>query len=212
MNTNSPVLDINGVEITPGCIAGFPEGYQGNKSAQGLVILSHCEDREDGYTVPVYFFPECERYNLRVYSDSADDWKRRFSEQRNRGESRFLFEDENWRNCPFVVFFKPDEIRVDKFWSLETLVQRYFPSYHHTCFCLPKGVERDPSLYQCFLEGCTNTASTMFLYNFWGSVYPMHICKKCQDEKFRGRDRIAGESMPKLKRPFMLADGTPVQK
>ncbi len=209
MNTLGPVLDINGIEIVTGSIVGFTEDYPYNKETQGVVILPHSEIEGEGYTVPVYFFPEYE-YNQHHYSKEGEEWKEKFSDKRNSVEIYFLFENENWKQCPFVTFFQPSVIRVDHFWSVETLVNRYFKDFHHTYYTLPKGVERDPSLYQCFIKGCSNQASTMFLYNFWGLVYPMHICKNCMDSKFNGKDRTAGESIPELNRPFKLLDGTSV--
>lgn len=209
MNTTSSVLDVNGVEIVIGSIVGFLEEDFFNKEPQGIVILPYSEFEGDEYTVPVYFFPEHDQYNHH-YSQEGEKWKKKFSDKRKSGEIDFLFEDDNWKQCPFVEFFKPTNIRVDQFWSVRTLAKRYFNRFHHTVYSLPKGVERYPSLYQCFLEGCSNQASTMFLYNYWGSVYPMHICAECMDSKFDGKDRIAGESMPELNRPFKLLDGTPV--
>lgn len=87
--------------------------------------------------------------------------------------------------------------------------ERYFPNFHHSVFTV-KNITNNPTLYQCFLKECINPASIMFLYNYWGSVFPIHICNECQEKEFDGQLAISGESSPELKHPFLYTDGTPV--
>ena len=175
---------------------------------KGLVVEPNSDLEGDGYCVAAYFYREIDStrfwYRNRQNTIDIKVWDNRYTKNDKMGETDFLFKNDAWKKSPRVVFFKPEELIVQPSWDILVLAQRLFKDYHHNVVLLAEGYPTDPKAYMCWIEGCQNQASDITLYNYWGSVYPHFVCKTC----FPKVNGWCGECMPRVKKTFLLADGS----
>lgn len=102
---------------------------------------------------------------------------------------------ENYRTCPRVLCFKPDELMVIPQFSLETLANRRFPDrWHHARSIRAPLV---PNMFKCHLADCKSglMATERSLFNFWGTVIDYYTCIECHQKI----DGMAGDLVPKTR-------------
>lgn len=150
--------------------------------------------------VAVFFDREVPYTRFDVTPFDLDGWDRKYFEKMKSGNYEFLLEDSVFKGCPRIVIFEAQHFSVEDSWDVSVLAERMFPRLHHTVYDWPKGVTGQSSLYICFLKDCDNPASKVALYNFVGSVYPLHTCNSC----FVKVNGMCGECFPELKNPLVV--------
>jgi hypothetical protein len=208
MNTIQKTLDAKGNQIISGTIVGMSDDDDGPgpwSPFQGLVVAPFSNIEGEEYTIAVFFDTEVNSSHFNFSYGEISDWDTKHKKNLATGDMSFLLEDSVWRNCPRVRFFRHDELVIQEAWSIKTLAERIFKNRYHT-LCSFKGISLISSNYQCFLDGCNYKATRMALYNVWGSVYPMHVCGNC----FSKTNGFCGDELPRLKKTFLLADGSPL--
>ena len=203
------IVDANCNPLVRGSIVGVSD--TGHWSPfQGLVLDQFSDIEDDGYCVAVFFNLEVS-FTYFNYWGSADkergittifEWDQQYGKQCKDGDIDFLFINDEWKKCPRVRFFRPNELVVQTEWELKYLVNRVF---RHNChhYCL-SAYDLKPSLYLCWLEGCKNTASKIALFNVWGTVYPICVCEDC----FPKTNGWLGDDLPRIKEPILLVDSS----
>lgn len=199
------VVDFKGQPINRGAIVGM-SGDGPWSRFQGLVVSPYSEVEGGVYSVAVFFGTEVSpsHFSFPKY-EAVAIWDHENRKVLATGNLTFLLSETIWLGCPRVVFFRPEELVVQDNWKIDTLAGRVFGGNYHTIYSWPKGVTAISADYMCFRKECSTRATRVALWNVWGSVYPMHVCEGC----FPETNGWCGESLPELKKPFLLADGTP---
>lgn len=134
---------------------------------QGVVVdLESDLDPEDG-PVAVFFDQEVPPYLFTNQRD-LEKWK---------GE---IPTHENYRNCPRVVCFLPEDLRAESRFSNETLAHRLFGRLWHS-WAAPKDPMTETT--ECMFDGCSSCATEHTLLNFWGTVYVVYACGEHHKER-----------------------------
>jgi hypothetical protein len=205
MNTQKEIFDSKDRLVTQGAIVGMSDNYGPLSEFQGLVVSPYSEIESDGYCVAVFFGTEVcpSRFNFSFHEVNA--WDRQYQKEMRSGEFSFLFADAVWQKCPRIIFFRPNELVIQDRWKIQTLAERLFKDRYHCVYGFPKGITETSADYMCFRKECKNKATRLALWNVWGSVYPIHVCEDC----FPKTNCWCGDSLPDLKKPFLLANGEP---
>lgn len=222
MSTTTPdlpragaVLDADGKPISSKCIVQIinPESILSGR--QGIVMDPYSAIVGDGFCVAVFlnlevdqhhfFFQSRSRVNDQI--ESIRSWDHKFGQQCIEGDIEFLFQNDQWKKCPRILHFRPQDLAIRKYWSVKVLADRVFRDYHHyEPYLIGPEYPQDPCAYKCWIEGCGQPGSRIALYNFWGSILTYCTCDQC----FKGIHGYRGESEPKCKKQILFADGTPV--
>jgi hypothetical protein len=204
------VFDATGIEIQPLSIVGMSDRSGQWSPHRGLVVEPNSTIENDGYCVAVYFYREVGSTRFwnrdRRRTMPIEAWDARYGKNDAMSETSFLLKDDAWKKSPRVVFFKPRELIVQPTWDIAVLAERMFKNYHHSVFRLSEGLPQDPKAYMCWIKECQNPATSIALYNFWGSVYPFFVCEQCRS-KVNG---MCGECLPDAKNPHRTPDGSPI--
>jgi len=178
-------------------------------SYQGLVIDPQFAIRNGELRVAVFFFPEVESFNFRFHRRGVmliDEWDENYSDQCRNGYVDFLFINDDWKRCPRVVFFRPEELVVQYEWHIKKLARRLFLETHRSVCGFSDFLPKNPSLHMCHLRDCGAQATKIALFCVSGSVYPAYVCDICFSE-------INGMRMgdfPACKIPLLSFDGKPM--
>jgi len=205
MSDTTPVLDSKGNQIVSGSIV-VAERHLFWSSFQGKVITPHSDIEDSGHTVAVFFNRDVKSSHFSYSHSVVVDWDERYKEHLDADDLTFLLEGDLLKTCPRAVFFKPEQLVVQEFWSLDTLVKRVFGDRWHTRFNLPKGVSMRSSDYECFIAQCDSRATQIALINVHGSIFPMHVCSNCFS-RFNG---MCSDDLPEIKVPTAIAQGGPL--
>lgn len=203
----SPILDAQGHPITRGAIVGMSEPYGNWSRFQGVVVEPNSNIEDDGYCVAVFFNLEVGAGHFNNFSDrkkpTVSQWDKTYGGIARKGYISFLFEDDAWKNCPRIIFFRPTELKVEEEWNLTSLADRFFKDSYHTIFSLKKELLRPITEYMCWHEDCRKPATKIALCNTWGSINQYYVCNDCYPQ-------IHGmcSDMVRTKRPLLLRDGT----
>ncbi|MFA5934302.1 MAG: hypothetical protein WC827_00220 [Candidatus Paceibacterota bacterium] len=200
------IVDANGKTINRGSVVGMSDNYGPWSQFQGLVLVPYSEIEDDGYCVAVFFGTDVCPSRFNSPSHEVLIWDQQHQKDLVTDDPTFFFVDDIWKKCPRVVFFQPNELIVQESWNIKTLAERVFKDKYHTLYSLPKGVTLVSTDYLCFQNECLAIATRVSLWNVWGSVYPMHVCENC----FSKTNGWCGDSLPEMKRKFLLANGSPV--
>lgn len=203
---NSDIKDSVGTTILPLSIVEITERQYPYHEFQGMVVAPHSPLEGDGYTVAVYFFTEVHHHHFNYRERgtlSLAEWDEKFTQDNKQGNGEFLLKDDMWKQSPRIVFFKPKELLVQKCWNVKTLAKRFFPRTCRTINDFKEGLPRDPTAYTCFIEKCDQPASEIAVYNVWGSVFPLYVCRTCMTQV----NGTCGDDTPSIKRPFLSRDG-----
>ncbi len=139
---------------------------------QGIVIdMASDKQPEDG-PVAVYFDAEVPDHEF-------------YQPGERSGWSGGVPNKENHRACCRVICFRPDELRRDAEFPIETLVQRKFGSNWARISSWKFPLR--PGTHDCQFESCkTGQPATMLtLVNVWGTVCTVYSCESCH-EKWHG--------------------------
>lgn len=201
------IVDTNGVQIIPLSIVKMSDPHGNWSTHHGLVVEPNSDIEDDGYCVAVYFYREVCSSTFwgrdRIMTVSIDDWDNAYGKNDKKSETDFLFVNSLWKRSPRVVFFRPEELIVIPSWDTITLAKRLFKDRYHTIFSLSDRLPQTPGAYMCFLKDCRNPATDLALFNVWGSVYPLFVCKTCK-EKIHG---FCADDLPERKNPYLTPDG-----
>jgi hypothetical protein len=137
---------------------------------QGLVLdVRSGHEPEDG-SIAVFFNKEVEPEKFSNWID-VREW---------RGKDPT---PKDYKNCPRVVCFLPNELRVEQRWSSKTLMGRTFGSGLHArwhSFSHPKR-PLVPNVHLCHLQDCPSGlhATQSAFINVWGTVIEVYVCEPC---------------------------------
>jgi hypothetical protein len=203
MSDTTPVLDSQGNQIVIWSIV-VAENDLCRASFEGVAIATNSDISGNGRTVAVFYHREVEARHLGYTHLVVADWDERYKAYLEADDLSFLLDGDLLRSCPRVIFFRPEELTVREFWSLQTLADRTFSrDDYHMLFDLPAGISMESSEYECFMVGCNSRASKIALLNFYGSIFPMHVCRDCFT---RVNGKIC-DCFPKFKVPTVVARG-----
>ena len=181
--------------------------YQG---LQGLVVNPDSDIEGEGYSVAVFF-------NLEVSSSKfclpdkgvvpIKEWDEEYGDQCRREEVDFLFEEDAWKQCSRIIFFRPEELIVQNEWKIQNLARRVFPKeIVRTVYVFSDYLPKNPNLHMCHIRECGAQARKTALFNFQGSVHPIHVCEDC----FSKTNGMSGDALPLSKVPLLSFDGKPM--
>lgn len=220
-NTAIQVLDSVGNQILAGSIVKMADPHGSWSSYQALVVSPYSELEGEGYTVPVFFNREvcASNFSYSAYGAKFGDkealilpvgqWDSLHTASCAKGEIDFLLKEENWKVCPRIRFFKPEELIVIQRWDLEVLCKRIFQRMWHTLYGLPFGGKFQAEEYQCWFEGCVEPAlAEAALGNCWGTVSVYCLCKTHHKE-VHGK---CSDGFSPMKQSLFLADGRPLSR
>lgn len=171
---------------------------------QGLVTneCTYHDSRE--YTVAVFFNLEISSIHFHVIDyPKIESWDKRHGKECRNGDTDFLFADSVWKECPRIVFFRPDELVVEEDWRITALAERIFPDRWHHIYDLKEGYPTRPEAYRCWMEGCRSPATRRALFNAWGSVQAFFVCSDC----FPKVNGWCGDSFPRTKHLLYTPEG-----
>jgi len=197
--------------ILKGSIVEVVEGLL-FESCQGLVVCADSDIEGPEFCVAVFFNLEVSTHNFTIFERKDPSilrtvqWEEKYHDQCKRGEIDFLLNDDVWKKCPRVIFFRPEELIVQPYWKIENLAKRLFRNMFHTTHVFADYLPKDPSLHMCHLEDCQSRATKLALYNVWGSVYPLFVCELC----FPKVNGWCGDDLPARKKTFLTFDGKPM--
>jgi hypothetical protein len=207
------IVDIAGAPLVPGAIVEMSDSDGPWSEYQGLVMVPDSEIEDQGYSVAVFFDNEVSESRFGFCHPKKDsgilsfrDWDSRYGRLNIDEKKAILLNDDFWKRCPRVQFFRPEELKVVPFWKTKNLAKRLFGNRYHTVYTLL--YDLPPTAFMCWCVDCQNQAEKLALYNFWGTVYSYYVCQGCF-EKING---ICGESCPEIKKPILLTDGSVFQK
>lgn len=211
------VLDSVGNQILPGSIVKMADPHGSWSRHQALVVSPHSDIEGEGYTVPVFFNREVSASN---FSNSAwgaqsgdkkartilpvSEWDSSHIASCARGETDFILNEESWKDCPRIRFFKPEELVVIQRWDIEVLCKRIFPRMWNMSYGLPFRGKFQAEEYQCWYEGCVEPAlAEVALGNCWGTVSAYCLCKTHHKE-VHGK---CSDGFSPMKQSLFLVDG-----
>jgi hypothetical protein len=204
------VLDAKGTPINRLSIVGMSDPHGCWSSHQGLVIDPNSDMEGVEYIVAVYFYGEvCSSnfYGLQKGSvGNVRDWDGIYGGNDRNSETDFLFKDNVWKKSPRVRFFKSSELVVLQTWGVEQLASRLFGRKYHTLYMISAKLPQSPNAFMCWIEECRSPATEVALCNVWGSVYPLFVCKPC-NEKYNG---MCSDDLPPRKKIYLAPDGTSI--
>ena len=152
--------------------------------SEGIVVDTNSDAYPEDGPIAVFFDKEVETLDIHG-PEEAESWSGPIPTQ------------ENYRECPRVLWFQPNELMVISQFSLKTLADRRFPGmWHHTrAFSAPLV----PNVFKCHLADCKSglMATERSLFNFWGTVIDFYTCTECHE----AIDGMGGDFVPKLREP-----------
>lgn len=171
---------------------------------QGLVVAPHTNLNGCVYSVAVFFNVEVDRCDFSTHAHihqrcglmSVQDWDDRYGLM-SRENIDFLYENDLWKECPRVIFFRPDELVLTGRFRLQTLAKRIFGDQfrrfnHYT----GRQSHLPLKLHLCRHSACREQATKIALLCVMGDVYPIPTCADC----FKKTHGHCADQLPSLKR------------
>jgi len=135
---------------------------------QGIVVDTCSDKMLDDGPIAIYFDNEVPDYKFNRHDFDDNKW------------TSGIPTKDSYKRCYRVICFKPEELRKEVGFSIETIVNRIFGKTGYNAISV-LNFPLKPGTHPCQVESCETglQATELTLVNIWGTIMTIYTCTDC---------------------------------